>query len=126
MKMVRLSIIGNPVPIDSPDACSDVQLAVGRLGIITQVTMGIVPNIQVERSLQQLTTQQFIDQIKRTQDKYVQALQEGSSAAVAEALAELDETQVRQLHVRTSLAAAISLTESLESMNLNDLKPIGY
>ncbi|KAK9796706.1 hypothetical protein WJX73_006743 [Symbiochloris irregularis] len=67
--------------------------AVGRLGIITKVTLQIVPNIQVRRTLDQMSTQAFINQIKITQAAYNQALAEGSPEAIADALSQVDETQ---------------------------------
>lgn len=70
------------------------QLAVGRLGIITKLTLTIVPNIQILRSLQQMSTQDFIDQIRDTQLQYAQALEDGSLEEQAAALQTLDETQV--------------------------------
>lgn len=69
----------------------------GRLGIIVKVTLSMVPNIQVRRTLDQMSTQDFIDQIKGTQAAYVQALASASPEAVADALAEIDETQVGKL-----------------------------
>ena len=71
-----------------------VQVSVGRLGIITKLVLAIVPNIQVRRSLDQMSTQQWIDQLKQVQDRYVQALGDNNMDAAAEALSELDETQV--------------------------------
>ena len=70
------------------------QVGVGRLGIITKLVMTILPNGQVKRRLQELTIQELIDQVKQTQQDYVNALALDSAAAIQAALDQLDETQV--------------------------------
>ena len=67
----------------------------GRLGIITQLTMHIEPQQSVQRSETDLTAAQFADQIKLVQDAYSQAKQQGSAKDMWKALHSLNETQVR-------------------------------
>lgn len=69
-------------------------MSVGRLGIITQLTLNILPQQAVQRSETDMTVGQFADQIKLVQDAYTQAKQTGSAQAVWEALHSLNETQV--------------------------------
>jgi cobalamin-dependent methionine synthase I len=71
------------------------QVSVGRLGIITSLTLGIVPQVPVQRLPKPMPFEALVDEIKAVQDKYNAALAASDGAAVAEALAELDETQVR-------------------------------
>ena len=80
------------------------QEAVGRLGIITNVTLSIVPNIQIRRLLDQMSTQAFINQIKSFQATYNQALADDSPVSIADALSEIDETQVTLCRERASCA----------------------
>lgn len=70
------------------------QVSVGRLGIITQLTLKIVPQQSVQRVEQDMTVAKFADQVKQVQDAYVQAKQTGSASAIWAALHSLNETQV--------------------------------
>lgn len=72
------------------------QVSVGRLGIITQLTMHIVPQQSVQRTETDMTAVQFADQIKLVQDAYSQAKQQGSAEDMWKALHSLNETQVGQ------------------------------
>ena len=71
------------------------QVSVGRLGIITQLTLRIIPQLAVQRSLAQISDAQFAQQVKLTQDAYTSALSSGNQSLVDAALSQLDETQVR-------------------------------
>ena len=75
--------------------CERLQVSVGRLGIITQLTLSIVPQQAVQRSLVQISDAQFAQQVKLTQDAYTAALASNNQTNVVAALAQLDETQVR-------------------------------
>ena len=70
------------------------QVSVGRLGIMTQLTLKIVPQQAVRRVEQDMTASQFADQVKQVQDAYTQAKQTGSASAIWAALHSLNETQV--------------------------------
>jgi hypothetical protein len=70
------------------------QVSIGRLGIITKLTFEVVPQRAVQRSLQQISFQQFVSEIQQTQAAYNEALDSGSIDALGAALAEIDETQV--------------------------------
>ena len=69
------------------------QVSVGRLGIITQLTLTIVPQQAVRRAEQDMTVAQFAQQVKQVQDAYTQAKQTGSAEAIWAALHSLNETQ---------------------------------
>ncbi len=70
------------------------QVSVGRLGVITQLSLSIVPQQAVQRAEQDMTVAQFAQQVKQVQDAYTQAKQTGSSEAIWTALHSLNETQV--------------------------------
>ena len=70
------------------------QVSVGRLGIVTQLTLNILPQQSVRRAEQDMTITQFAQQVKQVQDAYTQAKQSGSFQAVWTALHSLNETQV--------------------------------
>ena len=76
-------------------------MSVGRLGIITKLTLNIVPQQSVRRTEQDMTIAQFAQQVKQVQDAYTQAKQSGSAQAVWTALHSLNETQVRRSCART-------------------------
>ena len=69
------------------------QVSVGRLGIITQLTFTIVPQQAVRRAEQDMTVAQFAQQVKQVQDTYTQAKKTGPAEAVWAALHSLNETQ---------------------------------
>lgn len=71
-----------------------VQVSVGRLGIIMQLTLTIVPQQFVRRVEQDMTASKFADQVKQVQDAYLKAKQTGSASAIWTALHSLNETQV--------------------------------
>ena len=70
------------------------QVSVGRLGIITQLTIKMVPQQAVQRAEQDMSASKFADQVKQVQDAYLQAKQTGSASAIWTALHSLNETQV--------------------------------
>lgn len=69
------------------------QVSVGRLGVITQLSLSIMPQQAVQRAEQDMTAAQFAQQVKQVQDAYTQAKQSGSSEAIWTALHSLNETQ---------------------------------
>ena len=73
------------------------QVSVGRLGVITQLTLKIVPQQAVRRAEQDMTIASFADQVKQVQVAYMQAKHTNSSSAVWTALHSLNETQVHRL-----------------------------
>ena len=87
------------------------QASVGRLGVITQLSLSIVPQQAVQRAEQDMTAAQFAQQVKQVQDAYTQAKQSGSSEAIWTALHSLNETQVEcawLCHCRACSAPLIS------------------
>ena len=81
-------------PSHSETACMLLQVSVGRLGVITQLSLSIAPQQAVQRAEQDMTAAQFAQQVKQVQDAYTQAKQTGSSEAIWTALHSLNETQV--------------------------------
>ena len=71
------------------------QVSVGRLGVLTSVTFSVVKQRPVQRLLQTISTAELTAQIKAAQDAYTAALTSGSVIALAAALSQIDETQVR-------------------------------
>lgn len=68
-------------------------VSIGRLGIITELTMRIKPQQPVQRKLQNLNFQEFANQVKGTQDAYNAAVASGNDNAIKAALFQVDETQ---------------------------------
>jgi len=90
-------IIANGTLLDiTPD--EDIHLwralgvSVGRLGVITELTMRIKPQQAVRRSLQELNFEEFAAQIKEVQEEYNSAKAAGDIDSQRRALAALDET----------------------------------
>ncbi len=70
------------------------QLAVGRLGIVTEIDFKIVPQRLLTRTV---TTQSFDDFVAWTlaaQDRFKTALASGSQTAISDSLRAVDQTQV--------------------------------
>ena len=84
----------------------------GRLGIITQLTLKIVPQQAVQRAEQDMTASKFADQVKQVQDAYLQAKQTGSASAIWTALHSLNETQVMLLITCAIMTTYLPLTYS--------------
>ncbi|KAK9823265.1 hypothetical protein WJX72_001448 [[Myrmecia] bisecta] len=80
-------------PMSNPHLWKALQISVGRLGIITQLTFTIVPQRAVERSLAQITLAQFADQVTAAQNAYNQGSATNNLTLVEQALNSLDETQ---------------------------------
>lgn len=92
---------GTLLELGSPDSSPEalhlwraVGVSVGRLGIITELTMRIKPQQAVTRKLQDLNFTDFVQQIKGTQDAYKAALAANDTAAIQKALFQVDETQL--------------------------------
>ena len=93
------------------------QVSVGRLGVITQLSLSIMPQQAVQRAEQDMTAAQFAQQVKQVQDAYTQAKQSGSSEAIWTALHSLNETQVQGAWVYHCRAAP-SCQNSVTSLNM--------
>ena len=68
-------------------------VSVGRLGVITDLTLKIKPQQAVTRNLEEMDLETFAKQVQKAQEAYVKALQSGNVTAQKQALAPLDETQ---------------------------------
>ncbi len=76
------------------------QVSVGRLGIITRLKFPIQPQMAVQRTVTISSMGEFVNEIMAVQENYKAALGAGSKSAVAksavrEALAPLDDVQVK-------------------------------
>jgi FAD binding domain/D-arabinono-1,4-lactone oxidase len=97
VKSMRVIIANGTLLNISPE--DDVHLwrafgvSVGRLGVITELTMRIKPQQAVRRSLQELDYEEFAAQIKKVQEEYKTARASGDQDAQKRALAQIDETQ---------------------------------
>ncbi|KAL4438020.1 hypothetical protein ABPG77_004241 [Micractinium sp. CCAP 211/92] len=81
-------------PKSHPHLFRALGVSVGRLGVVTELTLKIKPQMAVPKSLQQLTFAQFAGQIKSSQDKYNAAKARGNVEGMKQVLFEVDETQV--------------------------------
>lgn len=86
-------------PTEDPHLWHALAVSVGRLGVITDVTMRIVPNEPVTRIGKEMSFNDFVDELQVTQDAYKAALAANDSAAVDTALSQVDETMVRSKQV---------------------------
>jgi FAD/FMN-containing dehydrogenase len=68
-------------------------VSVGRLGVITELTFKIRPQMAVTRKLQEISYSEFAQQVKEVQDEYNRAKAAGDTDAMRYAAAKLDETQ---------------------------------
>ncbi|PSC72038.1 cryptochrome DASH-like isoform A [Micractinium conductrix] len=81
-------------PQSNPHLFRAAAVSVGRLGVLTQLTFRIVRQQQgVQRTLQNLTVDAFIQQIKATADGYAEAQAARDEEGVQRALRQLDEAQ---------------------------------
>ena len=71
-----------------------VQVSVGRLGVLTSVTLSIVTQRAVQRLLQTTSAINFTAQLMIVQEAYKAAVNNGSADALGAALSQVDETQV--------------------------------
>ena len=83
------------IQVGLTDVCVGVQLAVGRLGIITEIDFKIVPQRLLTRKVVPQTFDAFLEWTLAAQDRYKEAVAGGSEAAISASLAEVDMTQVR-------------------------------
>ena len=81
-------------PADNPHLWKALGVSVGRLGVITEVTLRIVPAEDIVRTSQELTFSQYVDQLVEAQDAYKAALSKNDSAAITAALAMIDESSM--------------------------------
>jgi hypothetical protein len=85
-------------PTSDPHTFRAMAVSVGRLGIMLEVSMRIVPNKAVRREKQDMTTEGFASAVQKLQEQYIAAKANGtngpSSRAVWEVLKQWDEKQV--------------------------------
>lgn len=74
-------------------SCVCVQIGVGRLGVITEVELEIVPQDMLEREVFSTSFDDFVAAMKQLQDDYVAALNGSSKSTVADVLSEYEGTQ---------------------------------
>jgi hypothetical protein len=92
-------ILANGTLLELADPAGNMHLwralgvSVGRLGVIAELTLRIVPQRAVEKRLQDLDFDEFAAQVAETADAYAAAVAAGDPAAVDAALLALDETQ---------------------------------
>lgn len=70
------------------------QIGVGRLGIITEVELSVIPQDMVGRETYETTFEEFVDRMRELQDDYNEAVNGSSSRTVAEVLSDYEGTQV--------------------------------
>lgn len=78
-----------------PHLMKAMRVNVGRLGIVTQVTMRIIPQSPVRRTLEELDWVSYVGRMKGIQNEYKEALETGSHRAVKRALEPLWDTQIQ-------------------------------
>ncbi|EIE25101.1 hypothetical protein COCSUDRAFT_40439 [Coccomyxa subellipsoidea C-169] len=81
-------------PDSNPHLWKAGQLAVGRLGIITEIDFKIVPQRLLTRKVVPQTFDAFLEWTLAAQDRYKEAVAGGSEAAISASLAEVDMTQL--------------------------------
>lgn len=69
------------------------QVGVGRLGVITEVEMVIMPQDMVERTVTTMDFMDFVEAMQKLQDDYNSAMNGTSKRTVADVLAEYEGTQ---------------------------------
>jgi len=79
-------------PSDNPHLWKALGVSVGRLGVITEVTLRIVPDEDVTRTSQKLTYNEYIEQLFEAQEAYKSALQSNDPEEITAALSMLDES----------------------------------
>jgi hypothetical protein len=78
-----------------PHLMKAMRVNLGRLGIVTQMTMKIIPQSAVRRTLETLDWVGFVTRMKRIQTEYKQALRAGSLSQVKKALEPIWDTQIQ-------------------------------
>ena len=68
---------------------------VGRLGIISQLTMKIIPQRSLRRTTEELEWDDYVSRLKAIQEDYKRAVAQGRPVAAARALQPLEDTQVQ-------------------------------
>ena len=80
-------------PESHPHLFNAAAVSVGRLGIILDLTLKIVPDRQVQRITQDMDLLEFATEVKEVQDAYNAAMTAGNATGAAQALEELEATQ---------------------------------
>jgi len=79
-------------PSDNPHLWKALGVSVGRLGVITEVTLRIVPAEDVTRTSHKITLHEYVEELFEAQEAYKSALQSNDPEAITAALSMLDET----------------------------------
>jgi FAD/FMN-containing dehydrogenase len=79
-------------PEENPHLWKALGVSVGRLGVIVEVTLRIVPAEDVTRTSHQTTYNEYVDQLFTVQEAYKAALEKNDTEAITAALAMLDES----------------------------------
>ncbi len=74
--------------------CPCVQLAVGRLGIVTEIDFKIVPQRLLTRTVMTQTFDEFVSWTMKAQERFKAAVASGSQTAISDSLRAVDQTQV--------------------------------
>jgi FAD/FMN-containing dehydrogenase len=80
-------------PDSNPHLWKAMGVSVGRLGIITELTLRIVPQSAIQRSLADISFNEWTDQVLAVQQNYTAAKADGDVEGMAAALKPLDDTQ---------------------------------
>ena len=91
--MVANGTIIDVSPESNPHLFKAAGVSIGRLGVITDLTLKIKPQQAVTRSLDDINIWQFADEVERVQNEYTAAKEAWDVEAGAMALAKLDEVQ---------------------------------
>lgn len=92
------AIVGNGTEIEvsensNPHLFRALGTSVGRLGVVTELTLRIVPQTAVTRTLADLTFDEFAAEVRKVQDAYNEAKAADDWEGMQAALQPLDETQ---------------------------------
>ena len=93
------------------------QIAVGRLGVITEVELSILPQDMVERLTFETSFADFVDAMMDLQEDYTEAVNGTSSRTVAEVLSDYEGTQVDKDCALTEIIRCISAASVIPSCN---------
>ena len=86
-------------PEENPHLWNALALSVGRLGVIVEVTLKIVPNELMVRTGREITFNEWVDELHVVQENYKAALAANDSAAADKVLAQIDETMVSEMYL---------------------------
>lgn len=81
-------------PESYPHLWKAAAVSIGRLGVITEVTLRIVPQLTVVKELETINTANFTQALLEVQDAYNAAVESNDKDAIQQALYALDETQL--------------------------------